>query len=127
MIDESAHESHHNLPPYRLHITKSRWGGGPTQYPTHDRVIAEVTVPNRNRPTDYTFPFVAERTVATTLDDDHVFHDILRGNGITPDSGKHGVWDANISTFSEAGVGRRDSIDTTKDEQAPLTGMTYTQ
>lgn len=100
------------LPPYKLTITKSRSSGGPTQYPSHDRVIAQISIPSEWLPDNYAFPFVSKRKVATVLEDDHTFHQVLRENGIEPVQGKHGVWDATVTTFQEAGVGRGDSVNT---------------
>lgn len=100
-----------DLPPYRLNVTKSRSGTGPTQYPSHDRVIVEITVPSTPYPDDYAFPFTREMCVATALEDGHIYHQILREHGIEPDPDANGVWDATVSTFEEAGVGRGDGTD----------------
>lgn len=100
------------LPPYRLRFTKQQSQMQTSGYYPHtDTILAVVEVPSNGLLDEYHFPFVREGTVASALDPDHPFHDILAENGIDVDLDVNPVFGKGVTTFSGAGVSRRDSVD----------------
>lgn len=123
-----------DLPKHKITIRKQRstkptqQGGGPTNYPSSDTIVADVIIHVPGRGYDrYTFPFIEEKSVASieTVQLER-FHDVLRDQGFEIDLSSNPVWDKTVTAVKDSGFSKgvvSDTLDENPGDEKISFGM----